>query len=95
MNLTIYTLAGTVRAEQKHNVNCYKVASARRWPLLVAFFTGVLKLHRGDAEVGPLHIENTYDIHGNPIKGLKRCLYCGLSETYWGRFPVCENSPYN
>jgi hypothetical protein len=93
MNLTIYTLSGTVRAEQKHGVNKYVVASARRWPLLVAFFTGVLKLHRGDAEIGPLHIEKVYDINGDPIKGLKMCTYCGLSETYWDRFPVCENRP--
>jgi hypothetical protein len=27
---------------------------------------------------------------GTEIKGLKRCITCGLSETYWERFPVCE-----
>ena len=26
-----------------------------------------------------------------PIGGLKRCKNCGLSETYWERWPVCES----
>ena len=28
---------------------------------------------------------------GSEIKGLKCCSACGLSETYWERFPVCES----
>ena len=29
-------------------------------------------------------------IDDRPIIGLKRCKHCGLSETYWERWPECE-----
>lgn len=30
------------------------------------------------------------ELGGKQILGLKRCANCGLSETYWERFPFCE-----
>jgi hypothetical protein len=30
------------------------------------------------------------EINGRPVRGLKRCAYCGLSETYWLRWSECE-----
>lgn len=32
-----------------------------------------------------------FNEEGEPIQGLKRCKHCGLSETYWGRWPKCES----
>ena len=29
------------------------------------------------------------ELEGKIIRGLKRCKFCGLSETYWKRFPDC------
>jgi hypothetical protein len=48
MTLTIYALQATVEETYKHGVHRYVLYGARRWSLLVAFFTGKLKLHRGD-----------------------------------------------
>lgn len=28
----------------------------------------------------------------NDVRGLKRCVNCGLSETYWSKWPTCDNS---
>jgi len=38
----------------------------------------------------PKHIP-LLQLDGKEIKGIKRCSVCGLSETYWKRFPVCES----
>lgn len=35
--------------------------------------------------------EPLLELDGKPIGGLKRCKNCGLCETYWQRFPVCES----
>ena len=35
------------------------------------------------------HAPLLYRDNGSPILGLKRCVKCGLSETYWQRFPSC------
>lgn len=32
---------------------------------------------------------------GTPILGLKRCAACGISETYWQRWPVCYRAENN
>jgi len=32
-----------------------------------------------------------FDTENEPITGLKRCKHCGLSETHWWRWPVCES----
>ena len=29
------------------------------------------------------------EMNGKPIRGTKRCKYCGLNESYWPRFPDC------
>lgn len=30
------------------------------------------------------------EVDGRKIEGLKRCAECGLSETYWKKFPSCD-----
>lgn len=36
-----------------------------------------------------------FDEDSNPIRGLKRCKHCGLSEIYWNRWPQCRRQPTN
>lgn len=35
--------------------------------------------------------EPLMELGGKSILGLKRCKNCGLSETYWERWPECES----
>ncbi len=36
------------------------------------------------------HVPLLHRADGTLINGLKRCADCGLSETYWQRWPVCS-----
>jgi len=47
------------------------------------------KARPSEPEVGPRTHVALKEINGRPINGLKRCQSCGLSETYWNRFPSC------
>jgi hypothetical protein len=37
--------------------------------------------------------EPLLELDGKKINGLKRCKWCGLSETYWERWPSCSEVP--
>jgi hypothetical protein len=41
-------------------------------------------------EVQRVHTPFAHREDGSPITGLKRCANCGLSETYWERWPDCK-----
>jgi len=54
---------------------------------IVALLDRIAKQREADAAAVEHQVMSSRD--GIPILGLKRCSLCGLSETYWKKWPSC------
>lgn len=48
-------------------------------------------LRKQESPRGLEHRPLMFNAEGEEIRGLKCCMFCGLSETYWDRWPACES----
>lgn len=58
---------------------------------VAALILGVIELFKSIKK--PVTHVPLLELNGKPIKGIKCCKTCGLSQTYWERFPNCTIFP--